>query len=419
MRAWPWVIVLLAATSAGQEVAAPGGRIEDADGNFRLELPSGWFVIGKIPDNPRAVLRFHAQRLASAEGQQGRLCAELQVWRFVSTSVETFTNRTPSDQLDRIDKSRSTWIARYFGEGSRGTMRSDVDGSVQLGGAETSAGFTYRGRTIKEDGKIREAEDLIRRGEKGVTLPEFPERELRGRIALLSPGIYVARVCLFPGFADDEALRAEVTTLLDSFEFINDKPFPPPLSYGGKRYGDTLKDPANATEREVRAVVSESARKTYRLAVECTVPPGMEVVPEKQRGKGVSVVLIGQDDQNNWVKVDITHASLLAIGDRNKAVKDPRTAIESWRSNWEAKAKGARFPTKPDKNVRFGPFKGKGYKNLGGKVGPFAGSFRCAVTDKSNWRTRVSVETRGEGEKIFRTQLKQFFKSLKVDYKVD
>ena len=130
-------------------------------------------------------------------------------------------------------------------------------------------------------------------------------------------------------------------------------------------------------------------------------------------------MLVGQDDRNNWVKVVVSHASLMAISDRNRAAKDPRTAIESWRSNWEAKARGARFPKKPDKNVRFGPFRGKGYKKLGGKVGPFPASFQCMVTDKSNWRTQVSIETRGDGEKVFRKQLKAFFKSLKVDYKLD
>ena len=390
----------------------PASEIEDTKGNYRIELLAGWAAIQEVPEDPKQEFRFAARRRLN----NGAEIAELEVYRFTFSRPETFTIDTPADVLDQIEKGMGGFIERYFGEGSKGMLQPEMDEGTVRGGADKSGEFTYRGRTMKEQAEIDEAERRKSRGDKTVEIPVYPERLVRGRIAMVSPCVYLIRVFLNPGLSDDETMNAEATAIMDSFKFLVEGEIPPPLRLAGEQIEDTTKDPANQDPRkETVAHEVRGRRKTWTLGLKFTVPAGMTILDEKKRGAGVSVILYGQDERNNWAKVVIAHFNHQKLSEQRQRPQDAKTVCNSWRSNYESKMRGAKIPSKPQA-MRLGPFSGKGFKRLAGKVEKFPGSFSGLVADKSQWRTQITVETRGD-PKTFEKRIKAFFKSLKVKYK--
>ena len=124
----------------------------------------------------------------------------------------------------------------------------------------------------------------------------------------------------------------------------------------------------------------------------------------------------GQDNKNNWIKIQMHHENANRISEQQKQFAPPTQDFDTWKSNWESKARGAKIPRKAQSvnlGIR-GLGSGKGYKKLTGKIEGHAGTFTGFRVVKKGWRTIVTVETRGTGDKIFAKQAKALFKSLKI-----
>ena len=113
----------------------------------------------------------------------------------------------------------------------------------------------------------------------------------------------------------------------------------------------------------------------------------------------------------------MVHSSMRAAGDAQKVLVDKKQVFEGWKSSWESKARGAKFPSKV-KSVKWGRTRGKGAKLLEGEVQDWPATFSAFLIEKSGWRTVIEVETRGKNPLRFEDELDHFFKKLKLNYKV-
>jgi len=398
----------------GIDLTPPPGMkpetVEDKIGNFKLTLPAGWMVDIVPQEDPEIVQRLNAVRNTASAGDVMRI----EVFRFTSTRSETFTIDTPGDLLKVLTEEHK-FFEPYFGEGSATVVRPRVDASVNLGGLAKSSAFEFRSITMQEQAKINEAQKLRARGDKTAVVPEYKPMVVRGRIALLSPHIYVARVSFRRDAADDPGVIAECKQLLDSWEFLSSSRKPPPLQFGGEVIGDTKADPALAKERDAEHVHETKGTKTYRLKMKFKVPPGFQLI-EKGLGADASIALVAQDENNNWVEIQFFHLNANAAGEEHKQLVSKKQVAEGWKSNWESKARGVKMPVKP-RSVKLGPIRGDGYDSVEGTVADFRGTFTAVLMDSKGWRTQVEMETRGDGDKVFEDGIKDFFKSLKIDFK--
>lgn len=385
--------------------------IEDKAGNFRLTFPPAWTIARQPPPDDKPQLRLVAQRL----NDNGNVIGFVKVLRFTSSNASTFTEGTPTDFLNNLD--RQGKFEEFYGKNTAGTRRPQVNEGILLGGAEKSGEFTYRSITAKEEDKIREAETLKRRGEK-IEIPEYKPIVVRGRLALISPYIYYIEVFFNRAIADDEKMLAEYKAIMDSWEFLSTEALPPPLNVLGQ-IGDTRE--TRPDKKEGTKVVSLSGKRPYRVEIEYELPPGF-VLFDDDYGKlfkdpeGFSMFVYAQDDKNNWIKIIIHHSCAMQLSEKNMKFGTRDVAYDSWKSNFESKARGVKVPRREQSvnlHIR-GLGSGKGYKQLVGDVEGHRATLTGYLRDKSGWRHVITIETRGDGDKVWEKQTKDFFRSLRI-----
>jgi hypothetical protein len=386
-------------------------EVVDQEGNYKLKLPPGWSVEREAPEDKDEWLRMVFAR--TLEDDDTSVC-RVEMWRFTSGNATMFNVRTPSEVLEDLVMKGRRLFEPIYGEGSSGVIMPQTDEGVLLGGVAKSGAYEFRALTLEETEKVREAEALVARGEKGAKVPDWKPLVVRGRIALISPHVYCVRALFARSLSDHELLLAEYNALLDSLEFLQSEALPPPLAFAGERIGNTLDDPAFAKARKARALHEEKGpRNTHRLQYDFVVPPGFRYF-DKKVGESISVVLLAQDKRNNWVRIIIENVSAKRAGEEGKTLGDKREIVATWKSNWESKARGNKMPRRSERFSLGRIPKGEGYKLLEGKVEKFQSTFTGLVSDKSSWRYIVTMETKGDGYKVFEDGITAFFKSIKT-----
>ena len=376
--------------------------VEDKAGNYKTTLPPGWEVAREAPADEES-----AQRMAFIrKDDAGNNLAVVEVWRFQFNNARIFHSGTPNEAIQILKKQRKFWEV-FYGEGSNQYLRIEVDEGVGFGEAQKTGGYEVRAKTVDELKKIADAETAIRKGEKNVTMPKFLDKVLRGRVAMISPHVYITRCTFRRTFSDDPQLLAEYKKIHDDLKFLASEAAPPPLQIQGNAVGNTVKDPANAKARKEKFTKDVSRKKTYRIEWQLELPPGW-VLKKSTGGDGTFLAYV-QDERNNWVRISVAN---VYTRDGNY---DPDSIFETWRSNWTAKARGDEDPKKLDK-FKLGKVRGKGFKTMEGKVNGFHATFTAMFSEKfpgKGWWTVVEVETRGRGHEVFADSLKKFLKSWK------
>lgn len=399
----------------GPDTAPVEGRprvFTDKKGNCELTLPPGWEVKHGPPAGADAGLRMHVVR----EATDGTPLIHLYVVRKLATRAEVFSVETVGDRLQAMQ--RSGFFEQFYGKGSAHFVRPDIDARLLLGGLQKSGGYEFRSVTMDEDKRVREAQKLRDRGDRSVEVPEYDDLVVRGRLAMLSPYVYHAFATFDRAVSDDGQMLAEYGKVLDSWKFLDTTPIPPPLTIAGRPVDDTTADPALQDEREQEHVhVVQSRRRAYKLRLAYDLPPAFRRIT-KGLPENASLLLVAQDGRNNWVRILVYHMNLTAWGDDhpNKILGTGRKDIcETWRSNWTAKARGVRRMRKP-RSVRLGrDVDGDGYKFVEGEVEGFRGTFTGVVTTESTWRNFLEMETRGNGDRVFKDGIRDFFRSLRLE----
>ncbi|MCZ6573675.1 MAG: hypothetical protein O7C98_10980, partial [Planctomycetota bacterium] len=367
-----------------------GATFTDKPGNIKLiKLPAGWVVTGGPPDDTATQMRMLAQRL-SAEGQG---VARLTVRRFLITRTSVFKDATPTTW---INDQKQMWEADY----GHADFAIDVDEGSLLGRAEKSGEYIMRGWTKGEQDEIKEAEDLQQRGEK-VKIPNFPKTVLRGRIAMISPYVYITEFKTAAArLGDHEQLVAELQRVHESFQFVNLKPGLPPLRTPDGDIGDTLAgiDPKAKVKKE----------KLFRPELEFKVPPGLKRI---EKG-GATLMLAGQNAAFDSVTIIVSAGHRADLPPRTKFAPR-RQEFDGYRSNWANLATRTGKLQKKPKDAKFGNVKVDAFY-FTGKVDGFPAARTQFYGIKKGWRFSVRIDYRGNGKKVFEKQVKAFLKSVKL-----
>ena len=390
-----------------------GGEVEDKPGNFKVTLPAGWMVESEPPEDPANVYRMTIARMI--DGSDAAI-ARMEFFRFQG-GASAFSNMTAGEILDQIEKN-AKFFEGYYGEGTTGMITPEMDGGKTLGDADTGEGFEYRAIRPEEDAKIREAEDLVRRGQKDVQIPEFKPVVVRGRLALVSPHVYLVRWTSARSLADHESLIAEAESILDSFSFFSSGGKPTPLGFSGEGWNVTPKNtfenaPKKATKE--KRFAKATGRKSYFLEVTYKQEPGFQSLDQKQIesiSPNLACLIYSQDGGNNWVTIKVL---VLCIKEGRAQMSIPQQ-VESWKANWSGKAERTDI-TRKEQKVRLGQASGSGYKLLTGKIGGFPATFSGVVWEKKGWRHMLEIETRGKGWDLYEKQIMKVVKSLRFNAK--
>ncbi len=208
--------------------------LEDTAGNYKLTVPKGWTIARPPPESEDDYVRIELVRT----NEDGRALLALVVFQDRSLRAETFSLDSPGDVLEDQIKRRRL-MDPIYGDGASQILRPDVREGEGLGGAEKSASYMIESHTLDEEKKIREAENLKRRGEK-IEVPNPPKTVVRGRIALISPHIWIIRAQFAKGVAEDPQLLAEYEKIVKSWEFLVAEALPAPLARLGTLFKDTV-----------------------------------------------------------------------------------------------------------------------------------------------------------------------------------
>jgi hypothetical protein len=390
---------------------AAGGEVEDKVGNYKVTLPAGWVVESEPNEDPSAAYRMSITRvIADSDG----VLARMEFWRFPGGS-DTFSNMTAGEILDLIEKN-AKFFEGYYGEGTTGLVTPEMDGGKTLGEADTGEAFEYRAIRPEEDAKIREAENLIRRGEKNVEVPEFKPIVVRGRLALISPYVYLVRWTSARSFADHEGLVAEAESILDSYSFFASGGKPTPLAFGKRdawhlAAGNTFENAPKKAVKEKR-FAKATGRKSYFQELTYKLEPGFASLDQKKiesLSANLLAVIYAQDADNNWVKIVVQN---ICIKEGTTGLIDIDQQVETWKTNWAGQAERTDIPRRGEK-VRYGQAAGEGYKLLTGKIGGFKATFTGIVWQKKGWRNLVEIETRGRGWELYQKQISKVVKSFR------
>ncbi|MFQ5845247.1 MAG: hypothetical protein ACE5JG_09700, partial [Planctomycetota bacterium] len=260
-------------------VDADGAVFKDETGNVKqIKLPGGWQVLKGPPDTPDVVRRLVARRVDA----DGETVATLLMMRTLHPAA-VFSQQTPTTLLD-AEKGR--WKEVYGHQ----KFNIETNEGDLLDGAEKSASYVISGWTQDEEDQIREAEELQKRGEK-VKVPEFARTVNRGRIAMISPYVYLLNFSTRSAReSENQALLGELASVFESFRFASKEPGLPPLGTGDGILGDTVSDPQNSEPRTERL---------FHPEVEFIVPPGFVQI----KNTGAALEIAAQDAKFSSVQI--------------------------------------------------------------------------------------------------------------------
>ncbi len=411
--------------------------VEDKIGKFKISIPPGWTITHAPDDNEQNLMRLTAQRLSDDGNELGAF----EIRRYRGGNAELFTNEEPGDVLIKVMNEEVKLFEDAYGPGSANSVKPEVDVRVQFGGADKACGYEVRAIPLDEEQKIEDAKKLVDRGDTSVTVPVFLPFVFRGRLAMISPYVFVTRAWFRRDLADNEKLVEEHRQMLDSLEFTSTAAKPPPLEIGQKEgegiattpLGDTRADPANKSERKVSKLheFKKSGKAVAALKLDFVVPPGFQEVvepmgvidPEERSlyaGENVPLKIVAQDENNGWVMIRIftRHLKSLAPQVGNKAgekFEDKKTTFESWVGSFESASQGAKIPKKPV-DVRVGNLNGDGCE-LAGKINKFRATQLSMVTIEGGWWIKFEMKTRGTGAETFADGIKTFLKKFRATKK--
>jgi len=416
--------------AAGGETKEAGGEqapkgeplvIEDKVGNFKVSAAPGWEMDRAPQEDDGTGLRMILNRKIDS----GDIVASMQFFRIRWDDSTVFTNEGAGVFLIKKLHENSQFFETYFEEGSAKVIRPEIDVRVRLGGADKSCAYEIRALKLSEEAKIEEAKKLIARGDTSVTVPEFKPTVVRGRLAMISPYIYVTRTEFARSLADNEQILAEFNQIHDSLEFASTEGKPPPLHSGDGPFGNTVADPANKAERKKSKVheFKKGAKVAAALKIDYVLPPGFqeaEVVQDEASGGAVGgpdvpLQVVAQDENNGWVWFRVIAVSQKSLASNEKFQEKQKT-FETWISNFESLARGTgRLPKKPV-GIRVGNLDGDGCE-MEGRINDFRASELNMVTIEGGWWIKVEMRTRGRGAETFADGIKTFLKKFRATKK--
>lgn len=409
-------------SGAGNTPQGEPTLIEDKAGNFKITALPGWEIDRAPSEDENAEVRIVLKRVRD----NGDILLAMEIFRLRWDDSEVFTTEEPGDFLIKKLGEQVKFFEPYYGENSAKLLRPEIDVRTQLGKADKSCAYEIRNLTMDEEKKIAEAQALINRGDMSVKLPEFDKLVTRGRIAMISPYIYVTRSVWFArSFADNEQILAEFNQILDSWEFESTEGRPPPLLTKDGPLGDTTADPKNKTERKetIYHDFKKGAKVEERLKVDLVLPPGFQLAEAVQDeaaggmfgGEDVVLQVVAQNDNNGWVWIRMVAINRKSLGPNTK-FEEKQTTFETWISNFSSLARNTgKLPKKPEK-ISVGNLRGDGCE-LEGKINNFRASELNMVTIEGGWWIRFEMKTRGGGRVDFADEIKTFLKKLKATKK--
>jgi len=394
---------------------AEASEVVDEKGNFKIKLPAGWVVREGPADQEDAALRLVVVR----ENSRQQTIGYLDVVRIRGLDSGLFTRETPTTILQNLRENQGLFDTFY---GPKANFRVDVDESVLLGGAEKSGAYRIEDWTVEQYAEIRKAEQEKARGLK-VEVPSPPRKVIRGRVAMLSPYIYVVRAEYGDhADADNGQFVAELAAVLDSFEFLSGgAKLPALLLPNGESLASTVADPKLADDRkdQLQTEAFDTAKKDKSkpsavLQVKYVAPKHFRVVEGLAPDGDVQLMMVAQDPNNNWAEFrliarHVTELPLQSNGLRTK-FEEPKQIFASWKSNWETKARG-KFPS----DTRKATLGGVNFEHAeaAGTVDGFAATKQHYLAEKWGWHLEMYLETRGGAAEIFKDQIKALLKGLR------
>lgn len=366
-------------------------------------------------------------RLALARAiDDGSDVGKFEIWRFRAARADMFATDEPGDVVIKIINNEVKLFDGNFEDGAHKVLRIDIDARARLGSADKSCGYEIRGLRLSEEAQIEEAKKLINRGDTTVKVPDFPPTVVRGRLAMISPYIYVIRCYFRPGLGDDATLLDNYVKMADSLEFSSTEGKPPELEVGEQPLGNTLADPANKAERKRTKPheYKKGGKVAAELRIDYVLPPGFKDVEKVVDADAREVYVVNderpilvaaQDENNGWVYISMVALSSKRLGSREK-FKDKKELYDTWIHNFESLARGFKKAPKKPVDIKFGNLSGDGCE-LAGKISEFSATETHMVTDEGGWRIEIVIKTRGTGAKTFAKQIDTFRKRLKVTKK--
>ncbi len=401
------------------EIEPPEGAVAadvvDEKGNYRLRLPAGWTVREGPSEQDDAALRLTVARENAAQ----QVIAVFDVVRFRYSDTGVFARETPSTVIQGLREHNGLFDVYY---GPKATFRIDVDESVLLGGADKSCAYRIKDWTAEQYAEIRKAEEDRSRGLK-VEVPNPPKRVIRGRLAMLSPCVYVIRAEYGDhADADNGRFLAELNEILDSFEFLAGGAKLPALEMpNGERLGNTVADPRFAKERkdQIQPEAFDVAKKekdkpSAVLQVKFTVPEFFQLVEGLPADGALKLMMVAQDKNNNWVRMQFIarHTTELPIQSNGARMsfEDKKQTLNTWRSNWEGSARG-KFPADSRKST----VGGVNFEvvEVTGTIDNFPAGKMHYLAEKWGWHMEMYIETRGGARDVFKDQIKDLVKGLR------
>lgn len=410
---------------AKEGTQAPQGEplvIEDKVGGYKVSAEPGWSMERAPMEDEETALRLVLRRAL----EDGSDVAGFEIWRFRANKADMFTTDEPGDVLIKVINGDVKLFDDIFEQGASKILRPEIDARTRLGDADKSCGYEIRGLRLSEEAQIEEAKKLINRGDTTVKVPEFAPRVVRGRLAMISPYIYVVRCYFRPGLGDDEALVGACTKMADSLEFSSKEGKPPPLDVGEKPLGNTLADPANKADRKMSKVheYKKGGKVAAALKIDYVLPPGFQDVAkvvdtDAQKiyvvNDEVPILIAAQDENNGWVYISMVALSSKRLGP-NQSFDEKKKVYDEWIHNFESLARGAKKAPKKAVDLKIGNLSGDGCE-LEGKISDFSATETHLVTDEGGWRIEIAIKTRGTGAKTFAKQIDAFRKKFKVSKK--
>ncbi|MHC4938372.1 MAG: hypothetical protein ACYTHK_05335 [Planctomycetota bacterium] len=390
----------------GQEGSA-AESVEDTEGNYKIKKPAGWDQIRAAPTEAKSVDRTAYLR----RSEDGGTVMYFDILRFEARDPSVF-KQSPGEVIE--DFAKRGLFTQFYGANSESMVMQSmrIDESHRLGAADSTAGYEISSRTMQQIAETREAEKKKAKGIKGVEVPDFKPKVIRGRIALLSPHIYIVRCEFRADVAGNAKLKAEYDKFVESFEFLQSGAKPPKLTLGPENIGDTMSDPANKKTRKGKKVFRATGKKSYQVEISYKLPPGFIVIPKAINRSVTSIYIVAQDSKNRWFKLELYHLHKQALAQKNQQPQEKDVEFESWKSNWESKARGKSIK-KTDKWT-IGGVKFEGYKELEGDVEGWAGTFTAGLGDAKGWRHFIEIETRGGFAEEYKKQVKAVLKGIKL-----